>query len=103
MLSTPHSPLALAAFVNSFVVDWATRQRLGGAHLNWYVAEELPIPTRDNVQLRAAIEAWVAALAFPDPRFARFGGGSGGDLELGERCGRCPSTSASAFDRSSTH
>ncbi|MFV8754267.1 hypothetical protein ACNOYE_27295 [Nannocystaceae bacterium ST9] len=34
--------LVIAA--NSFVVDWAMRQRLGGTHVNWYVTEGVPLP-----------------------------------------------------------
>lgn len=60
-------PLALAGAMNSWVVDWATRQRLGGTNVNWYVARELPLPR----PARMVGREWVAALNGPDPSFAR--------------------------------
>ena len=37
-------PLGLAAAMNSWPVDWAARQRLGGTNVNAYIAQELPLP-----------------------------------------------------------
>jgi len=36
--------LLLAACLSSLAIDFATRQRLTGKHLNWFIAKELPIP-----------------------------------------------------------
>lgn len=60
-------PLALACAMNSWVVDWATRQRLGGTNVNWYVCEELPLPRPE----RSVGRHLVAALNAPDVSFAR--------------------------------
>jgi hypothetical protein len=43
VLSSKRAAPAIAAVVASLAFDWALRQRIGGTHLNWYVAEELPI------------------------------------------------------------
>lgn len=59
-------PLGLACAMNSWVVDWATRQRLGGTNVNWYVARELPLPRPE----RSVGRHWVAALNGPDLSFA---------------------------------
>jgi len=40
----PRLDAALCALLNSFVLDWALRSRLGGYHLNRYILEELPLP-----------------------------------------------------------
>lgn len=42
--------LLLSALLNSFVVDWAIRQRMAGTNLNWFVLEDLPTPTSDRQQ-----------------------------------------------------
>jgi len=50
VLSASHAPL-LGALMNSFVVDWAMRQRIVGTNLNWFVMEELPTPSLSNHSL----------------------------------------------------
>ena len=50
VLSASHAPL-LGALMNSFVVDWAMRQRIVGTNLNWFVMEELPTPSLSNNSL----------------------------------------------------
>jgi hypothetical protein len=60
-------PLGLASAMNSWTVDWATRQRLGGTNVNWYVARELPLPRPE----RSFGQHLVAALNGPDLSFAR--------------------------------
>lgn len=59
-------PLALACAMNSWIVDWATRQRLGGTNVNLYVAEELPLPRPE----RSVGHHWVTALNAADSSFA---------------------------------
>lgn len=59
-------PLGLACAMNSWVVDWAARQRLGGTNVNWYVARELPLPRPE----RSVGRHLVAALNGPDLSFA---------------------------------
>jgi len=42
-LNNEHS-LALSGALNSFVYDWALRNRLGGLNISWFVLEETPLP-----------------------------------------------------------
>lgn len=44
VLLANHGPL-LSALMNSFVLDWAIRQRMAGTNLNWFVLEDLPTPS----------------------------------------------------------
>jgi len=62
--------LALSAFCNSLTCDFATRPRLGGMTMNWFIVEELPVPnisTHEPVQL---LVLEVACLTFIHRRFA---------------------------------
>jgi hypothetical protein len=60
-------PLGLACAMNSWIIDWATRQRLGGTNVNMYVAEELPLPRPQ----RSVGHHWVIALNAADLSFTR--------------------------------
>jgi hypothetical protein len=53
--------------VNSFVLDWALRQRIGGSNLNWFVLEDLPVPVTAIAQ---RISGPAASLAMPSVCFA---------------------------------
>ncbi len=42
------SPLLLVGLLNSYVYDFALRSRLGGTTLNFFIAEETPLPRRST-------------------------------------------------------
>jgi hypothetical protein len=44
---TPDESLALLGCLNSFVLDYVARQKIGGTNLNWYVLWQLPVPSPD--------------------------------------------------------
>ena len=46
--------LALLAVLNSFALDYALRQKLGGVNLTYNYVQQLPIPTPDQLWLPAA-------------------------------------------------
>jgi len=54
--------------MNSLPFDWALRQRIGGTHINLYVAEELPLVP--SIRLTGALRRLVARLALPHPIFS---------------------------------
>jgi hypothetical protein len=63
--------LLLSAALNSLPFDFATRQRVGGLHLNWFIVEECPAPHLSGDS--RAIERLVlnaARLTFTHRRFA---------------------------------
>jgi hypothetical protein len=63
--------LFAAASTSSFAFDFATRQRAGGLHLNWFIMEECPLPIVENEA--AAFRPLVlgaARLTFLHRRFA---------------------------------
>jgi hypothetical protein len=55
--------LALLACLDSFVFDWVVRRRLVGAHLNWFVMEDLPIPEPARLEQLPSLRDAVARLA----------------------------------------
>jgi hypothetical protein len=63
--------LFLAAAADSLTFDFATRQRAGGLHLNWFIVEECPIPnaTPDSPACQRIALA-TARLTFLHRRFA---------------------------------
>jgi hypothetical protein len=63
--------LALAATFNSLPFDFATRQRVGGLHLNWFIVEECVSPRLEPQSLAFNKLALLAArLSFIHRRFA---------------------------------
>ena len=58
--------LLFIANLNSFVFDYVTRQKIGGAHLNFYIVKQLPIvlPSRFNNQLLSFIVPRVMELVY---------------------------------------
>jgi hypothetical protein len=59
--------MPFTACVNSFVLDWALRQRIGRSNLNWFVLEDLPLPVTAIAQ---RISGPAASLALPSVCFA---------------------------------
>lgn len=66
----PDKHLALSAFCNSLTCDFATRPRLGGMTMNWFIVEELPIPDIGTHELVPRLVLDVARLTFIHRRFA---------------------------------
>ena len=69
----------LAACLNSFALDFATRQKIQGQHLNWFIVEQLPvIPPRDygrqfgNTSARDLVRDHVLRLTYTSNDMAPF-------------------------------
>jgi hypothetical protein len=68
---SPDKHLALSAFCNSLSCDFATRTRLGGTTMNWFIVEELPIPdAADKWECLARLALNAGRLTFLQRRFA---------------------------------
>ena len=46
----------LVACFNSFAFDYASRQKVQGTHVNWYIVEQLPVITREGYDRRFGVE-----------------------------------------------
>lgn len=61
---TSSDSTALAAAMSSFVLDYACRQKLGGANLTFSTLEQVPIPSPDVFQIQlaggASLHDWIA-------------------------------------------
>ena len=69
----------LAACLNSFALDFVTRQKIQGQHLNWFIVEQLPvIPPRDygrqfgNTSARDLVRDHVLRLTYTSNDMAPF-------------------------------
>jgi hypothetical protein len=62
--------LLLSAYCNSFACDFATRTRLSGLSMNWFIVEELPIPSIAPQGVADRVALAVARLTFLHRRFA---------------------------------
>ena len=63
-------PLLLAAFCNSLACDFATRTRLVGNTMNWFIVEELPIPKSADPAVCSRLALNAARLSFLHRLFA---------------------------------
>ncbi len=52
------SALKLIACLNSFAFDYAIRNRLGGLTINYFIAEECPLPQLDSIPIAVAEKAF---------------------------------------------
>lgn len=72
LLSVPGSQteaMALVASLNSLAFDFALRNRLGGLTINYFIAEECPLPVRGSFS-SAAIAKIFAIVAGANPSFS---------------------------------
>ena len=70
----PSAAACLMATLNSFVLDYCARQKIGGASFKYYIMRQLPIPTPDaflnaaawspSEQLESSIRSRIAELAY---------------------------------------
>ena len=65
----PDAALPLLAVLNSFVFDWQTRQRGGGAHLIWSLLTEMALP---GLWRRSALASMAARLNIGYPPYSPF-------------------------------
>ena len=65
----PWRAVALAAFLNSFILDYAVRVRLGGLNLSFFVLDEVPIAPWSRT-MGSGLSLPVAALALAQQWFA---------------------------------
>jgi hypothetical protein len=70
LLHSKREPWVTAVFLSSFVFDWAARQRIGGTHLNWYVVEELPLPSCDLTFCKDELRVLALKLIGIGPQYA---------------------------------
>lgn len=60
--------IALVSVLNSFVLDYCTRQKVGGLHLSDYITKQLPVPPPS---LFSSKVNWISAQSFYDWVFPR--------------------------------
>jgi hypothetical protein len=63
----PHAALLLAA-LNSFVLDYCARQKIGGTHLADFVFKQLPLPDPDNLEIMAPWDITQTVIRWLTPR-----------------------------------
>jgi len=61
--------LALVACLDSFVFDFAIRNRLGGLTINYFIAEESPLPPLQNVP-KQLVEAALSLISVSNPIYS---------------------------------
>jgi hypothetical protein len=58
----------LAGLMNTFILDWAIRQRMAGTNLNWFVLQDLPTPPMSG---QTNLSSLAASLSLCHAHFAR--------------------------------